>query len=542
MAHGAVLCSGNPVSQKVVAVAHELKRVALSETQVLNIITRDAVRGIYEWCLKHKLIDHASYEQMLPVYVSDPPQVPPTREQLEREYGRSDEHYGGTDTSYRSLLSSLFGLADFRRYVIEPTLRHFSRRPLVSCCPVLSPNDIYSVGSGARWVFERALSLGWTPENFAHFDQIQSRAGYRVAGRGGHKPERFGKKYQWIALRELIARVTDNFHMMNGNGRSSATYAGPWQFFGRDVDPTLPPPRRVRNENDEYHLTSTFVDAETWWRPPGPHYHHEDPAVGRDWAAETADIPEFPSLVRREDEKGARWVVLHAYYQWADRASEIEEASRPCRELWSHIYGWLVQAEDRSALVAFLDERPLMGRWMPEGRGHADAAYLGELPWAAAGHEYPETWEGVRVRGNQRKSIKVRPAWESYVWEGNSLDCSIDQDVRAFFPSPLLYGEASLTWIPGTRQWCAPDETAVARYFEDENHRVLVVREDWLNRTLQKLCCSIVIGWLGEKRLFAPRLASGLVGDMTAIHGIASLVGTRWEFGERRLKRISSLI
>lgn len=31
-------------------------------------------------------------------------------------------------------------------------------------------------------------------------------------GRDAHKAERFGKKYQWIAHHELLARLADNLH------------------------------------------------------------------------------------------------------------------------------------------------------------------------------------------------------------------------------------------------------------------------------------------------------------------------------------------
>ena len=538
VAHGAVLCGGSALPQEAVAVAEELKRVALAETQVPNIITRDAVRGIYEWSLRHRLIARQMYQEVLPPYGSTPPETPRTQEQFEHDYGRRTDSSGDIHTSYRSLFSSLFfGLADFRRYVIKPKLREFSRRPLASNCPGLGLKDAYSVDIGARWVFERMVSFGWTPEKFAQFDRCQSQASYWAAGRGEHKAERFGKKYQWIALRELIARVADNFYMMHG--RHSVTYAGPWWFFGRDIDPSLPPPRRGRNENDEFHLVSTFSEDETWWSPSGPYYHRDDPPVGKGWAADSADIPEFEPLLRREDESGTRWVVLRAHYQWDNKASEEEEPFRPHRQLWGQIYGWLVQPDDRNALVAYLEEHSLMGQWMPEGRGHNAAAYLGELPWAAASDEYPDTWEEVRARGDQPTSIKVYPTWESYLWEGNVLDCSIDQNVRAWFPSPMLFKEGKLTWIPGTREWRTPDGVSVARYFEGNGHMALLVHERWLKQTLQKSGYSMVFGWLGEKQLIAPRSVYGLIGDWTEINGIASLGGGSWTFGERRLKRCS---
>ena len=532
VSHGAVLCGGSDSPHGAVKVAEQLKEVALAETQVPNIITRDAVRGVHEWCVRHELIDQQVHKEVLPPYGSAPAEVPRTEAQLRHEYSKRITPSGNANPSYGSLFSSLFGLADFRHYVIEPKLREFSRWPLSSKCPELSLEDLYSVDIGARWVFERVISLGWTSENFGDFDS------HRLPfDSGGHKAERFGKKYQWIALRELIARVADNFHMMSDFDRRRVTYAGPWQFFGRDIDPTLPPPRRLRDGEDEFRPGSTFFEDDTWWKPLGPRYHRDDPPVEKDWAVEgEVDILTFELLTRRKDESGTHWVALHAHYQWGDDVSE-EEPFRPRRQLWSEVFAWLVQSDDRDALVSYLEHHSLMGRWMPEGREHTDAAYLGELPWAEAANEYPATWEEVRARGAKPSSIKVYPAWESYLWEGNVLDCSIDQGVRVWFPSPILFEEGKLTWVPGGREWCTPDGVTVARCFEDNSHMALLVREDWLKRTLRKTGHSMVFGWLGEKRLIAPPPDYGLVGDWTEINGIASLAGNRWEFGERRLGR-----
>ena len=529
VAYGAVLCGGSATPQEAVGVAETLKRVALAETQTPNIITRDAVRGVYEWCVRQKLIDRQRYQEVLPPYGSASPVTPRTVEELRRQYEEREVEGHMERFPYDDLLSSIFCMGDFGDYVIRPKLRDFSRHRLSLPRPQSGKEETYPEEFAQCWVFERVLALGWTPEKFGDFDKHRF-----TLDSGAHKAERFGKKYQWITLRELIARVADNFHMMNHYG----IYAGPWRFFGRDIDPTLPPPRRVRSEDDEFHLASTFSENKTWWIPSGPHYHREDPPAEKGWAADNVDIPEFEPLLRRKDEGGARWVVLCAHYQWNDEAQEAEELySRPRRELWSQIYGWLVQPDDRNALVAYLEEHSLMGRWMPEAGEYTDAAYLGELPWAAAANDPPDIWEEVPARGGQPTSIQVYPAWSGYLWEGNVLDCSIDEDVNAWFPSLVLFMEGKLTWVPGTREW-RTDDVSVARYFEGNGHMALLVREGWLQQTLRKTGCSMVFGWLGEKQLFAP-CHHGLFDDWTEINGIASLVGKQWEFGERRLERCS---
>ena len=331
------------------------------------------------------MIDCKAYREVLPPYISASPGKPRTEKQLERKYDRRMRRSSDIGKSYGTLFTSLFYSADFRKYVIGSKLSHFSQLPIARSRGPCRATGEYPTELGSRWVFDRVLSLGWTPDKFTEFDERHAFV------EGEHKAERFGKKYQWIALRELIARIGDNFYMMDEYDQQQVTYAGPWQFFGRDIDPTLPPAPRMRNEDDGLDLRPTFSLSDgAWWIPPGPQYREDDPPVAEGWPHENGDIPPFDSLVRRKDKSGTRWVVLHAHHAWNDDLSGyLENRSKPRRKLWSQIYSWLAQPADRDALVAYLERHSLMGRWMPEGREHTNSAYLGELPWAAAAREYP---------------------------------------------------------------------------------------------------------------------------------------------------------
>ena len=540
VSHGAVLCGGSAATEAAVAVGEELKQVVLNDAQVPNVIARDAVRGVFEWCVEHHLIDHRAYQEVLPPYHSVPPGKPRTERQLKRQYGRGAPRNGRNTKSHGRLFLSLFGMGDFGEYVVGAKLRNFSHSPISRKRPPGRTIRRFPTELGSRWIFERVLSLGWAPERFAEFDD-------HCSFEGEHKAERFGKKYQWIALRELMARIADNFHMKDDYDHQPVSYSGPWQFFGRDIDPTLPPASRMYKEDDRFKLRTTFpssLNEDTWWMPQGPRYRRDDPPVAEGWAHDSGGLPEFEPLVTRKDERGKRWVALHAVYHWDDDVTECgEDRSKPRRRLWSQIYSWLVQPADRDALVAYLERHPLMGRWMPEGREHTDSAYLGELPWAAAPREYPDTWQDVPPRGGSEPiEINVYPAWEDYYWEGSVLDCSIDEGVRASFPAPVLFRSGRLHWVSGTREWRIPSGETVARYLEGDGHVALLIREDWLKRTLRKSGHCMVFGWLGEKQLVGAGPHHGLVGGWTEINAIASLADARWTFGERRLERRSSPI
>ena len=94
------------------------------------------------------------------------------------------------------------------------------------------------------------LDLGWTVERFGQFDFNINR--YSNYGREAKKPERMGKKYQWIAYHEFLARISDNFEFkVDPWSDKPGKFEGPWQLFVRDIDPSCllkkkPLPQAVR--------------------------------------------------------------------------------------------------------------------------------------------------------------------------------------------------------------------------------------------------------------------------------------------------------
>jgi hypothetical protein len=72
------------------------------------------------------------------------------------------------------------------------------------------------------WVANRALSFGWTAERFPGNRYLSGRS------EQGGRIERIGKKYQRIAMMELLARLADNF-WIKPQWDSGAAVCGWWE-------------------------------------------------------------------------------------------------------------------------------------------------------------------------------------------------------------------------------------------------------------------------------------------------------------------------
>ena len=439
VAHAVVLCAGVRRKAEVIAIAEELKVVALDEAQVPNVIRRDAVRGIYEWCMDHGLKSREACREVLPPYGANPPEDSRTIEELTEIYGES---------AFGNILYSICHMGDFGKYIVAPRVGKFSRCTLDPDPTKGSRGRGYPEEVAQSWIFERVVQLGWTPDRFGGFDRAKVA---RRAGRSAHKPERFGKKYQWIALHELMARIADNHCMSVGFDRQLVDYSGPWQFYGRDIDPTLPPPRLSYNEHEGFGLSRTFSYDGDWWRPSGPRYRRDEPLPEDGWVEETSDIPGFESLIRRRDTSGKRWIVLHAEHFWHDDCGEDEAPIGDARrQLWFRIDSWLGRLSEQRAVFAHLDGNSLVGSLDHAGLECTSDGYLGELPWGPGFRQHPDNWCSLE-QGNTSGTAKgeIYPTWVEYLWESSVLDCSIDDAVRASCPAPILFEDGGLTWIAG---------------------------------------------------------------------------------------------
>jgi hypothetical protein len=496
--YGAVLVGGAADIEGVRALLETVSEWALSELPI-DVIARDSARGIAAWAADHGLLPDTSLAKFTPPYGAKPPDEPPTREELEAAYGPIKD-LEGKYSQWRAssiLHSCLDWYGDFNKYVVKSDVEFFSWHPLSGPAPSTRDHhdalDEVDVNWAGRWIANRAISLGWTTERFEEFERNHDLR----RGQDSHKAERFGKKYQWIGHRELLARLADNFHPAYESWRNPAQsrYEGPWVWLGRDFDPTLPP--SVLEEESQV-CPVTRDEAARWAALRSPAMEVVDsPDV---WVSRTDDLPSAPSMFFCTDPDGRQWVAIQRYSTW-DRDNALRTGMyKRERDVFFLQFSWLVPRGQGGKLYDFISAEGLSGRGMPENRrtyGH----YLGETstaPIVATAQTEVDDYEIPRKL--RELGVRPRPAAEQYVWEGSTLDCSIDVSVSLHAPSAELLGSAS--WVGHRAEWAANGRViARAIQFPDgENGQdVLVVDADWLNARLRDLDSDLFIGTLSER-------------------------------------------
>jgi hypothetical protein len=536
--HGALLLEPRP-QKGCVRVAESLASVVLGAVQSPNILARDAVRGCFEVCLSVGAISQTEYDTVCPPYGAAPPARPGSAAHLKRKYGwRVNESGNYIFSGYSTIYDSLFDMGDFGRYIVGTRVDDFSNVPRSKQRPAKRARKEYRADIANRWIMERVVSLGWTPERFK---QIDDGIGRRYGLADDKKSERIGKKYQWIALRELLARIADNYHWRQLYDDGPEEYQGAWQVGERDIDPTLPAAPRIPGEDDDdvYQIEPTFPPdtVNAWWLPGGPRFEPDDPRPSDDWAGDTSDVPRVEDLLIRTDHYGHGWVVLQGSYNWDEPSVDDMSDGKRRRDLWIWVRSWIVPEAESERVCEALSTRSIAGGWLPEPPGMTTDAYLGEMPWAAAARPYDTYWQYRREEASI-DAVSLIPAWAEYSWGAGGRDGSIADSVLASTPAWSLFQGGKLSWEPRSRRWLSAEGDTVAEYRESRGDRraALLVRQDWLDDTLVTLKSALVVGYTGEKHLFEGRWHPEIIGHSTQLDAVSVLQSGEWRIGQRREK------
>lgn len=565
IAYGTLLRSTPSQADQAKALAEFVHTLVFTRPIRPDELLLDAARGVVWWAVAHQLLPASALVSSQRPYGLKQPAPPPSEATIEAKYGwrkdqPDDESYSSIN---RSLLSMgdfgryvvESGLHHFSRYrigqiyperqyreprIIKSRWRSFvaslsdeqrrmlanwerdpesqgmsrlyfplrreddplseTQRALLDAAFVYPKPiaDEYPTSGARRWIFRRTISLGWTPKLFGREDRNLGHG----RGREGHKAERWGKKYQWMAYHELLARVADNYQACRRYD-DSQQYEGFHQIIGeREIDPSLPPiDYRDFNENGGSNTAA--------WDPPLIRLQEWPPSrldfnrYRGDVKRFLADVDSEPTVARStfvRDRDGDEWVVLGSFVKQVDPM-----AAKGWRGLQqrSAIDTLLITAGDAEAFLAALPDEPHHEiRDLIDSHGHTDCCDVGEV--GRVGPKCAHRHEGLRPATIGDRSFSIVPTTERYTWEGGILDCSIGKSATTVLPSTFIQRAAGLTsdmrgpsWLDATG---APIFTC---YEEPGNHsHGLLVRTSFLKDFLVTHKIELIIlHWFERMRL-----------------------------------------
>lgn len=371
--------------------ASAVYRSVFSEESVsANILIRDFAGSVLECSLaKGCLPKNISPESFRPPFLSQWPSI--LSEDEVKRFEENEKWFWIVD-SVRTEGMGNYG--DFGRYVMEARVHNFSDKPLSEDAPDSDYRERFSGMVARRWVLQRVEELGWTAELFGEYEK------HLPHGRCNHdaeenKVERISKKYQWIALRELLGFLSDHYWLDRAWQPEPVTFSGAWQVSAREFDPS----QRLLNleEND-----ATAGSSGRSWEEAYPD-PFKDKGLCKDREAWVMAAPgDFSSLLQlrpNSDDSNEVWLALAGHHEWVEPDYDRVISRLPGKlQMWINVRSYLVNSADLDSFVEEIQKKHFWGNFCDFIEEHA--GWIGEYPWGEVYRdlrewcEEPDRWIG----------------------------------------------------------------------------------------------------------------------------------------------------
>lgn len=449
--YGALLLKqDNEVSQRVAQWTYD--NVFCIKCVPEHILVRDYARNVVEYGIHMGLVCEID-ESVLNIPFTDgslPDDIPSNEEiasRYEREWETIPENEREVYWVQYNILSSMApehgvrSYGDFGRYVFQANLYDFGE-------------DVEMLSNWAiHMIFEE---FDYDPNIFVHFDRNN-----KSRGRSHNKVERIGKKYQWIAMYRIMARMMDRY--------PDKDWSGEWHDpirSARNIDPTIYSGRKSLNNQSKYILPTFDITI---------------PKDDKKWLRSWKQMPKIKDYVLSIDENGVEWVNIFSYNKII---YEPDGDKNLVRDLWTFIQAYIVDSVNLKTVCNELYKIGIQGRSFHENNEIYNV-YTREYYWS---HVYKEAvcdeyYKKIpfSVGHKEYDNIIVEPAYLQYALSTDD-DASGEDGASMLMPNEWLYYGLHLNFSYEDGVWLDnKGEIAVLDNFMfSRGHSALLVRKDIL--------------------------------------------------------------
>lgn len=487
--YGAVLRSDNPNGLGDLS-DHILNFIFLKDEVYPNVLVRDYARNIIEYAVYKKVFNLKDLNIVRPPYKSYFPSDFPGNEEIDAL--KSDNlpdrarMYWGHDAIINSMVTEygrgICRYGDFGRYTFQSALSDWDYK--------FDPNELSNYA--CRLIFDK---YGYDASKHGDFDASASSG-----DRHKNTKERIGKKYQWIAIYEVIARLSDNHQQLDdskswGDENEYIWYQGPWENYLRNIDPTSIP------KNDKpSHKDSKFKFSQTPYSDWGKDHS--------EWLISPENLPDPKEMLCFSDERGEEWIVLEIFQDWNEPVPVgYEKYDYPHKNLWYQLTSFFVRKTEADKVINWARTQRLRDRQLPKG-GEQYKIFSREYYWSPAYRSFDNPyygrtgWEEISDTWRGEKAIgKVMATTERHNWETGSdyqeMPSYLAPREFMFNKMKLKYSKVIGEWLDAENQVICLDPSV---YYED-TPSCLLVRKNALQKFLVKN--SLKLFWVcrGEKQI-----------------------------------------
>ena len=485
--YGAILSSQSHESINEIS-SFILSNIFAKEEVYPNVLVRDFARNIIEYANSHNLVGFSESELKLarPSYKSVFPKTIPSNEDIDNEYANDYEdktipkHRFAQDKIIDSMTTE-YGrgtgwYGDFGRYTFQSSLDDWENVQIDKL-------SNYAI----EIIFDK---FGYNSEKHGEFDN-----NIPYTGRSENSVERIGKKYQWMAMYEVVARVADNFKMTDPSTRwkddkKYIWYNGSVEPSFRDIDPTFIPP----DSTDIRLITS-------------PNYNGWSDDF-EEWVVSKDNLVDSKEVILN-DFQNEEWLSLHRHIDFKPNKKLGDgNYSGSYQSMWYMVKAYLVKNEDFDLIVTNIKNKNFMGRWMPEPVERHNDIFNLEYYWSPLLEVYENEyygnsgWQNIyerRAGSNEDSLGEVYVCSESHISEGIK---NRDLGYNISAPAKLLFEALDLKNDKFSGSWVNENDELVmfdASFYGNKSGNNLIVKKDVLEDLQNDTGCKVIWTILSEK-------------------------------------------
>ena len=458
-----------------------------------DILLRDYARLIIE----RFLYEDPSYDGIIEREIITPPYNSSPIPEVEDKHYSYDDFSGSQLQVFSSMKFEKMGVyGDFGRYVFQSALNNFD----------VDEQNIFNYA--LSHIFDE---IGFD-NTFDDYDQ-------NLYGFDRHlttKTERIGKKYQWITMFNILARVSDNNKMINRWGdypEKTISYKGPWDPYIRDFDPTLNP---IITNHQTAPLFSVFESLLLSDRDEKRGIDLSNQTDICRWKEVKGQYLEtLSSIFILSDSNNEQWVLLTNYFDTGRTNLDVEKLF-----VWNWSFAYFMDSKQ----AEYFENNFERGRSILTSEitsySQTYTVYNYEFPWAPSCEELiSQSWVKARIQTGEttRKTVivpnfemsddgiatisqketvqvlvdemdigNILQATTELTWE-EEYDGSIEEHLSFSYPCAELLENMKLSQI--TDNGFLFDEDGKLAAFDTyltQKHQGVVIRKDILDRYLAK--------------------------------------------------------
>lgn len=370
------------------------------------------------------------------------------------------------------------GYGDFGRYTFESTFhcwKSYKQGDSIVNADLLS-------NYACQMIFEK---FGYDDIKHLQFDK-ETRSRY-LRRDDTDKVERIGKKYQWLALYEILARVMDNFPAFIDSYND-----GLKRDYVRNLDDFYLPKTQIKIEPPT--KTELFSEYKNQEQCKTKHYFTlQDNVLIDDWA-QADDFPDIENLLQITV-NGEEWLVLERHDDFRELAKFGQKETYDIQK-WLQVCSYLVEESEFSTAKTWLEQQDFMGSWMSEGNDYS-GTNIHQFFAENTVSEWQEIFQYTEI---EQPSFKVMPSVDSHTWES-----TYGNDGISFYaPIPMLYHGMKMKNTIKDGYWVDSEDNLICfnPEIDDKFQNSLLVKKDDFLIFLKEHKLKLVWTILGEKHAY----------------------------------------